>query len=112
MAAKQYSLSKRLKINSIKELRQNTDEGSTLEIIFDLKNENGDKLINYKTAQNLAMFPENTLEDTESILNHISIQKSEWNKKIFFEPNKNLDPKKAASVKYPFSEPYSIFEAV
>jgi hypothetical protein len=52
-------VSKSVPITSIKELRQNTEEGSTLEVIFNIK----DSGLSYKTAQNLAMFPENTNSD-------------------------------------------------
>jgi hypothetical protein len=50
MAARQYASSHRVKISSIKELRQNTEEGSTLEILFDLKDEAGQQALTYKTA--------------------------------------------------------------
>ena len=61
--------SKRVKIKSIKELRQKTDEGSTLEVIFDLKSSG----LTYKTAQNLAMFPENSKNDVEFVMKHLGI---------------------------------------
>lgn len=60
--------SKRVRISSMTELRQKTDEGSTLEVFFDLKDEQGQQLLNYKTAQNMAMFPENTDVDTNAML--------------------------------------------
>lgn len=42
-------------IKSIKQLRQNLDEGSTLEITYDLRGSG----LSYKTAANLALFPQN-----------------------------------------------------
>ena len=60
MAARQHMISKRVRISSITQLRQNTELGSTLEVFFDLNDNNGNQLISYKTAQNMAMFPENT----------------------------------------------------
>ena len=36
MAARQYMVSKEVEVHSIKELRQNTDEGSTLEVVLSL----------------------------------------------------------------------------
>ena len=61
MTARHYQSSKRVKIHSIKELRQSTEDGSTLEVFFDLSGSG----LSYKTAQNLAMFPENTDEDVQ-----------------------------------------------
>jgi NADPH-ferrihemoprotein reductase len=39
----------------MKELRQNTEYGSTLEVVYDVKGVD----LKYETAANLALFPEN-----------------------------------------------------
>lgn len=44
LAAKQHMMTKRVRIESIKELRQNTVDGSTLEVFFDTTG------LTYKTA--------------------------------------------------------------
>lgn len=60
LASKQYLTSKELSITQITELRPDTsDGGSTLEVTFDLTNTG----ITYKTAHNLAFFPENSQDD-------------------------------------------------
>ena len=43
----------------MRELRQNNVHGSTLEVVFDLK----DTGLTYETAANLAIFPVNSDED-------------------------------------------------
>lgn len=70
MASRQHMGSKRMKVSSNKELRQKTDEGSTLEVIFDLKGSGQ----TYKTAQNLALFPENTKDDVEFVIQHLGVE--------------------------------------
>jgi len=66
--------------------------------MFDLKDQ-----MTYKTAQNLAMFPENTAEDVLLVLKHLKITDSE--KQFVFEEN---SPDKKGT-KYPFLTPCSIF---
>ena len=60
----------------------------------------------------MAIFPENTDEDVTRILDHIGVSKEERDKVIFLEPKSNLDEKKASSLKYPFSQPYKLFDVV
>lgn len=96
MAARQHALSKRITIESIKQLRQNTQEGSTLEVIF-----NTQGLLTYKTAQNLAFFPENSKEDVNAILKHLKVEDPQ--KMFIFE--ENSDKK---GIKHPFKTPCSI----
>lgn len=43
----------------MQQLRQNTENGSTLEAVFELKNTG----LSYKTANNFALFPTNTNSD-------------------------------------------------
>lgn len=64
MSARQFEQTQRVKITSIKELRQLNDEGSTLEVTFDLSGTS----LGYRTAQNLAIFPQNSDADVEQIL--------------------------------------------
>lgn len=54
--AKQYLASHSAKVTFSRELRQKTDDGSTLHVEIDIS-KNG---ISYMTAQNLALYPENT----------------------------------------------------
>ncbi len=59
LVSKQYLSGRDVRIKDIRELRQQSDFqdlGSTIEISYDVK-EAG---ITYKTATNLAVFPENT----------------------------------------------------
>jgi sulfite reductase alpha subunit-like flavoprotein len=62
MNMRNYSSSVPCKIKSIRQLRQKTDQGSTIEIIFDLTGTG----IKYITASNFAMYAENKSEDVAS----------------------------------------------
>lgn len=55
MNMRNYLNSKEIPIKKITQLRQKTDMGSTLEVVFDLK----DTGLTYKTAANLAIYPVN-----------------------------------------------------
>lgn len=59
MAIRQYIGGKDVTLKSMQQLRQNTDNGSTLEAVFELKNTG----LSYKTANNFALFPTNTSSD-------------------------------------------------
>ena len=74
MTVRHIMASKRLEITEIKELRQSTQDGSTLEVTFDLKNSG----LSYSTAQNLAMFPENSDENVEKVLRHLNVPEENW----------------------------------
>jgi len=56
---KQYVAAKDVEIASCRQLRQNLEQGSTLEVVFNTKAAG----ISYKTASNLAIFPENSEAD-------------------------------------------------
>lgn len=106
MSARHHIASRRVKIENIRELRQNTDDGSTLEVTFDLK----DSGVEYKTAQNLAMFPQNSDSDVQFVLKHLRIADSDFHTKYRLVPN-SLN-KKSASAKHPIPSPFTPFEAV
>lgn len=64
LVSKQYVSGRDVRIKDIRQLRQKSDLielGSTIEVSYDVK-EAG---ITYKTATNLAVFPENTEEDVK-----------------------------------------------
>lgn len=56
MATKNFIKSANVKVHSVKQLRQQLTDGSTLEVVFDLSGSD----ITYKTAGNLAIYPENS----------------------------------------------------
>lgn len=60
------------------------------------------KDVPYETAQNLAMFPENTDDDVEKMLTHIGVKKDQWNQKFVLTGGK----------KHPFKTPCTVFEAM
>lgn len=61
MNMRNYMTSTDLPVKSIKQLRQNTEQGSTLEVVFDLQNTG----LKYNTAANLAIYPRNREADVE-----------------------------------------------
>lgn len=71
-----------------------------MEVIFDLSNK-----LKYKTAQNLAIFPQNTDEDVQTILDHIGVSKTDSLKTFWFESS-------GKAAKFPFETPCSAFEAI
>ena len=92
-------------------MRQNTDHGSTLEVIFSTKNDSGQKLVEYKTARNLALFPENSHEDTKALLNHLGVPDELRTKLFILQSNPNYHKKQSG--KHPFKTPnFTIYEAV
>lgn len=60
------------------------------------------KDVPYETAQNLAMFPENTTEDVEKMLVHIGVKKDQWDQKFVLSGGK----------KHPFKTPTTVFVAM
>mgnify|MGYP000892793568 FL=1 len=67
--AQSYLESKQIKIVKAVELRQNNDEGSTLQIEFDLSGSG----MKYVTAANLYIFPENDPRLVDAVANKIGI---------------------------------------
>lgn len=61
MNIRNYQKSTDVTVSHVKEMRQKTDQGSTLEIMFNIK----DTGIVYKTAGNLAIYAENSQVDVE-----------------------------------------------
>jgi NADPH-ferrihemoprotein reductase len=84
-------------------LRQNTEEGSTLEISYDLKKAG----LTYKTATNLALFPKNCDSDVADCAHILGISLEQ--KFIFIN---NPLAKKKENVKHPFLSPISVKEAL
>jgi len=96
---KQYLSSSSVNVNLIKELRQKTDDGSTLHIELDT----GSVGLNYKTAENLVMFPENTPESVEKISKLLGLNLDD-----VFNIEENMDAEKKIKFKYPFPTPISV----
>ena len=112
MVSKQYLAGKDIRIKGIKELRQKystrpLDEsdditgGSTLEVTYDLK----DTGMSYKTATNLAVFPENTPADVKLCAELLSLG-SDLDQRFIFKANP--DGKQGSAAKHPFPTPVSI----
>ncbi|CDW71895.1 nadph--cytochrome p450 reductase [Stylonychia lemnae] len=103
MASKQFITAKDIPIKYIKQLRQNLDEGSTLEISYDL-NDSG---LSYKTAANLALFPQNDISDVVLCAERLKI---DINKKFILKTNPNSSKK--GSIKHPFPTPATVQQAL
>jgi NADPH-ferrihemoprotein reductase len=84
-------------------LRQNTDEGSTLEVSFDLRKAG----LTYKTATNLAIFPKNSNKDVEECAKRLGY---DLNQRFAFVTNPLA--KKKDNAKHPFPSPITIREAI
>jgi len=96
---KQYLLSASANITLIRELRQRTDDGSTVHIEID----NGSVGVSYRTADNLAMFPENDLETVEKVAKLLGLNLDE-----VFTLEENEDVDKKIKFKFPFPTPCSV----
>jgi len=94
---KQYLSASNAKITLMKELRQKTDDGSTLHIEID----SGSSGLTYKTAENLAVYVENRPEDVEKAAKLLGLNLSDI---ITLQENKDLDKK----AKLPFPTPISV----
>ena len=101
MAIRQYISGKDVAIKSMKELRQDKENGSTLEAVFDLKGSG----LGYKTANNFALFPENDVAHVKAVADRLGFN---LNDKFVFEPNVE-GPK---SQKHPFPTPVTVNEAL
>ena len=77
------------------------ERGSTLEVTFDLDGTG----LTYKTATNLAIFPENTQEDVEEVARLLSYDLS---KRFIFKQN----PSAKRPAKHPFPGPCTVREAL
>ena len=83
----------------IKEVRQNLNDGSTLHIVIDIKN----TPIKYITAQNLAIFPQNTSEIVEELAKMLDLR---LDSVITIE--NIVENKPGKKIKYPFPSPISV----
>lgn len=79
--------------------------GSTLEVTYDLK----DTGLSYKTATNLAVFPENTPADVKLCAELLSLG-SDLDQRFIFKANP--DGKRGSAAKHPFPTPVSIYDAL
>ena len=118
LVTKQYLSGKDVKIKSIRELRQKystkfddgshideTEGGSTLEITYDLEGTG----LSYKSATNLALFPENPIDDVKLCAEILGFDTDA----IFsFKPNPNAQSKRSTAAKHPFPTPVSVGEAL
>ena len=80
---KQYKASKDVEIASTRQLRQNLNQGSTLEVVFNTKNAG----MTYKTASNLAIFPENSTKDVAQCQALLGFSDEQMQTKIVLKPN-------------------------
>ena len=67
--------SRKIKIINIEELRQNNVNGSTLKVVFDLSGTN----IKYKPAENILIYPKNSMEAVNVVYNLLGIRDKENN---------------------------------
>ena len=81
--------SKKVRIDNIEELRQNTINGSTLKVSLNLKNTN----IKYNPADSILIYPQNKEESVNKIMNHLEIKDSNQilNYKIINNSLENLN---------------------
>lgn len=93
LASKQYLTGKNLRIKNIIELRQSTEGGSTLEITYDMK----DSGLSYKTANNLAFFPENSSSDVRLCADLLKLESLDA--RFVFKPNPLSVSKRATAAK-------------
>lgn len=63
----------------------------------------------YRTATNLALFPENSKEDVQTVASLLGF---DLKAKIAFKPNPNLVSKRSTSAKHPFPTPCTVEEAL
>ena len=94
-------------IKDIRELRQKSSldmvHGSTLEVTFDLEGTG----MSYKTATNLAVFPQNSAEDVKLCADLLGYK---LDQAFVFKANPNAQSKRAA--KHPFPTPTTVEEAL
>lgn len=79
------------------------DEGSTIEVTYDLKGAG----VTYKTATNLAIFPENSIEEVEACAKRLGYN---LNQRFVFKANPNSAKK--GNAKHPFPTPTTVREAL
>jgi NADPH-ferrihemoprotein reductase len=108
MASKQYLTGRDLEVSKFVELRQNPQDadfpGSTLEVTFNLRGTG----LTYKTATNLAIFPENSEDDVKLVA---QLLKADLNQRFVFKTNPNV-AKRSTAAKHPFPTPCTVREAL
>jgi len=97
--AKQYITSVSADITRIRELRQKTEDGSTLHIEIDCASAG----INYRTAQNLAIYPENSTDVVNKAANKFNLNLND-----IFEVTQNPDVPSKGKFKHPFPSPIKV----
>lgn len=103
LVTKQYINAKDVKIKEIKELKQKLEYGSCLEVKYDLK----DAGLTYKTAANLAIFPENSAHDVDRAAKLLGL---ELDQIIHFE--REIQHENPAQIKLPFPTPITVRDAL
>lgn len=83
-----YMKSSDVMVKTVKELRQTTETGSTLEVIFDCK----DKNVPYKTAGNLAIYAENSKDDVHRFAKRVGLDLAS---KFMLEANSDFSGRKS-----------------
>lgn len=97
--AKQYLTSVSANITSIRELRQKTHDGSTLHVEIDCASAG----ISYKTAQNLAIYPENSSDVVIKAANLLNLNLND-----VFEVTQNSELASKGKFKHPIPSPISV----
>lgn len=105
LVSKQYLSGKDIRIKSIRELRQITEDpevgGSTLEVTYDLEGTG----MTYKTATNLALFPKNSEADVRKCAELLGY---DLDSTIVFASNPSFASKRATAAKHPFPTPCTV----
>lgn len=96
---KQYLTSTSAQITGMRELRQKTDDGSSLHIEIDC----GSVGVSYTTASNMSLFPENCPNLVEKATKLLKLDPD-----TVFTIKENKDMDKGIKFKYPFPTPLSV----
>jgi NADPH-ferrihemoprotein reductase len=96
---KQYLLGSNANLSSIRELRQKTHDGSTLHVEIDGKQSG----VHYKTAQNIAVWVENSSEIVEKVAQILDLNLSD-----VFSLEQNPDVASKGKFKHPIPSPISV----
>lgn len=97
--AKQYLASNSAKVTFSRELRQKTDDGSTLHVEIDISTTG----LNYITAQNLALYPENTSDFVEKAARVFGVELDS-----VFALEEKADNEGRVKFEHPFPTPISV----
>ena len=103
LTSKQYAQGFDVPISKVIQLRQNLDEGNTLEFTYDLQKTG----LTYKTATNLAIFPQNAEQD---VLEVADLVKANLKDTFAFVPNPEKQSR--GNIKHPFKTPCTVREAL